>query len=143
MDSEQISDSLRNDKIIYTGIGLAVIAGLVLGLEAGSESLLGGDEVEVTLNIDDGDWSTENMVVENNSTVLGVLNTSHQVEYTEYDMGAFVTSIDGTGGQEDYSWLYFVNGESASSAVDRNYVSEGDNITFRYLHSNETSQYLN
>jgi hypothetical protein len=143
MELEQISDSLRGDKILYTGLGLLVLTGLVLALQMEFQDPAGGDQISVTLNIDDGsDWTTENVQVANNSSVFDALNSSHEVEYREYDMGYFVTSIDGTGGEEDYSWLFFVNGESAQVSVDNYILDDQDNVTFRYLHNNETSQYV-
>lgn len=143
MDLEQISDGLREDKILYTGFGLLVITGLVIGLETGIETMEGGQQVEATLNVDFRDsLETNTIEVENNTTVFQALNDTYEVKYTEYDAGAFITSIDGVSQNDKHSWLYFVNDESASVAVDQKYISEGDKITFRYLHNNETSEYV-
>ena len=65
-------------------------------------------------------------------TVLDLLLASHQVETQESDLGVLVTTIDGTGGDPDTFWLYYVDGEQAPMAADKYVTKNGQAIEWRY-----------
>lgn len=131
-----------NAKTGYIAGGLTLLVVLLAGMQM-QTPVAGGEQVEVSLLVDTGENIFEERVsVANNSSVFDALNQSFEVEYQEYSMGFFVTSIRNVSMDENHSWLYFVNGEVASKAVNNYLVSDGDNITFRYLNNSEASSYF-
>lgn len=126
---------------IAAGAALLVVVFAVMQMQP---SMQGGDQVQVSLTVDTGDnVFDERVSVANNSTVFDALNKTFEVEYQEYSIGYFVTSINNVSMDANHSWIYFVNGEPAQKAVNRYFVSDEDNITFRYLNNSAASSYFN
>ncbi len=66
------------------------------------------------------------------STALKLLDAAHDIAVETSDVGAYVTKIDGVGGEPNAFWLYYVNGQSAAIAADRYQTQSGDYIEWRY-----------
>lgn len=93
----------------------------------------GEDQIQVSLTLEKpNETVSEQVDVAVNSTVFDAVNQTYPVEYTEYDFGYFITSIDGLEQNDTHSWLYYVNNESATKAVNNYVLNETDNVTFRY-----------
>jgi hypothetical protein len=65
-------------------------------------------------------------------SVLDLLRASHEVETQDSAIGAYVISIDGTGGDSNTFWLYYVDGEAGTIAADQYETSDGETIEWRY-----------
>ncbi len=134
MDLEERVDSIDRNNLVYVVAGIALIAVAVVGIQYQSSAPETGEEgIQISLQLEKpGDIVSEQVNVPVNSTVFDALNQTYSVEYTEYDFGYFVTSIDGLAQNETHSWLYYVNNESATTAVNNYVLDSGDNVTFRY-----------
>lgn len=75
-------------------------------------------------------------------TAFTVLNSSHRVKYKQYEQGYFLTAIDGIKQNQTHSWLYFVNGQPPTQAVNNYQLKGGDKVSFRYLGQEESKQYF-
>jgi hypothetical protein len=94
---------------------------------------LGEDEINVSLELQKpGEKVTDYAVVPVNSTAFRAVNQTYEVEYTEYDFGYFVTSVDGLPQNDTHSWLYAVNNESATTSVNSYRLESGDQVSFKY-----------
>ncbi len=62
-----------------------------------------------------------------------------EIKYRDFggELGIFLESIDGVGGDEDKWWQYWVNGEYGQIGISAYFVSSGDSIEFKYEGSNE------
>lgn len=66
-------------------------------------------------------------------SALDALLSVSAVDYEmQAEMGAFVNSINGVGGDEDRFWIYYVNGEMPDVACSHYFPDDGDIITFSY-----------
>jgi len=136
MDLKNELDSISTNEVLYTAAGILLIAVAAYGLQYQNTPETGEETMEVSLNIDKANNSINRDVnIPVNSTVFDAVNQTFEVEYTEYDFGYFVTSIDGLGQNETHSWLYSVNNQSATTAVNNYVLSDSDQVTFR--HTNE------
>ena len=56
-----------------------------------------------------------------------------KLDYSESSMGVLINAIgDKVNGQEGKYWLFYVNGEMASVAADKQEVKAGDKIEFKF-----------
>ena len=69
------------------------------------------------------------------STVLEILEQSHEVEYRSLALGALVTGIDGQKSGSDAFWLYSVNDTMPTVAADKYVPAKGDTIKWRFTPS--------
>lgn len=77
----------------------------------------------------------QELKVQPGDTVFDLLNESGiKFSYKEYENGALVTSISGLPNTSK-SWMYYVNGEMPSVAVNKKMVEGGDLIKFKYQRS--------
>ncbi|MDH5533433.1 MAG: DUF4430 domain-containing protein [Candidatus Pacebacteria bacterium] len=85
--------------------------------------------------------TTETIIVETYSfeaTVSGqtafelLLGNVEKVEYTEYDFGTFVESINEIAGNNESFWAFHLNGEKAQAGADVTVLEEGDTVQFIY-----------
>lgn len=101
----------------------------------------GNATITVDITVDYGDevdkYSPE---VLNGSTVFSALNKSAEVDIKEYSFGYFVTSINGVTQNSTHSWMYFVNSESPSKAVNNYVLGEYDSVKFRFMSNNESAE---
>ncbi len=134
MDLEERLDSIDRNNLVYVVAGISLIAVAAVGIQYQSSAPETGEEgIQISLQLEKpNETVSEQVNVPVNSTVFDAVNQTYSVEYTEYDFGYFVTSIDGLAQNETYSWLYYVNNESATTAVNNYVLDSGDNVTFRY-----------
>ncbi|MFB6208114.1 MAG: DUF4430 domain-containing protein [Candidatus Nanohaloarchaea archaeon] len=127
----------------YVALGVGLLAVLLLAMQIQSP-VQGGEQISVSLKVDFGERvETRSLTLSNNTTAFEAVNGSFDVDYTEYDMGYFITSIGNVSMDSNHSWLYFVNSEPAKKAVNRYLLEDRDNLTFRYLNNSEASKYFN
>ena len=85
-------------------------------------------------------------VILENSTAFDVLKKKFDVEYTESEYGVFIIGIktpyDWINQDSEHFWMWFINGELAEVSADYYYAQKGDNITFKYLSSEESMAYF-
>lgn len=65
-------------------------------------------------------------------TPFSLLNQNETVEYTQYEMGVFINSINGLAASEDSYWALYVNGEYAQQAADQIELKAGDEVKWVY-----------
>lgn len=121
-------------EIIYITLGILLVALAAAGLQHQNDTPETGEtQISVSLSLDKpGQTFKQEIDIDVNSTVFDALNQTYSVEHTEYDFGYFVTSIDGLQQNDTHSWLYYVNNESATTAVNNYMLEDGDNVTFQY-----------
>ncbi|WEL23848.1 hypothetical protein HBNXNv_1016 [Candidatus Nanohalovita haloferacivicina] len=129
-------DFIGKKDVFYIFAGLFLLALAASGMQfsnSAPEVTFGEEHVVVNLTVEKPDAVlNENVSVRQNSTVFHVLNSTYDVEYTEYDFGYFVTSINGLSQNDTHSWLFYVDGEMPSTSVDNYRLSDSANVTFRY-----------
>jgi len=97
-------------------------------------------EEKATLVIDDGTGSpqTFELEVKEGTTAFDLLKEATDqagitLDYSESDFGVMIDAMgDKKGGQEDKYWLFYVNGEMAPVAADKQEVKVGDKVEFRF-----------
>lgn len=97
-------------------------------------------EQKATLVIDDGTENPQSFEfeVEEGTTVFDLLKEACEkanlkLDYSEFDFGVMVNTIgEKTGGEEGKYWLYYVNGEMAPVAVDKQEVKANDKVEFKF-----------
>jgi hypothetical protein len=62
---------------------------------------------------------------------LELLKVDHKVETQDSSLGSFVTSIDDTANTDNSYWMFYVNGELASSGADSYVTKNGEKIEWR------------
>jgi len=134
MDLEERLDSIDRNELLYVAAGVVLIAVAAAGIQYQNSAPETGEEgIQISLELEKlGETVGGQINVPVNSTVFDAVNQTYSVDYTEYDFGYFVTSIDGLAQNETHSWLYYVNNESATTAVNNYVLDSGDNVTFRY-----------
>jgi len=78
------------------------------------------------------------LVVERDNSVFDLLEKADLAfDYEEYEVGAFISSIEGIENNTDENkfWIYYVNGERAEKAVDKKLIGAGDEINFKFEES--------
>ena len=100
--------------------------------------------MEARLLIDYGSHEIDGIVtIESGKTALDALEINHKVDGKMYEgMGYFVTGIDDIKSNNDYNWLFFVDGEVAQSSADNIEISDGIEIEFRYLSNEESMRFF-
>ncbi len=139
-------------KIIWVSAIIAVI--LVIGgvyyqnTQEKNEPQVAGIETareeQVVLVINDGENNPRNydFNLEGGETVFDLLNRASMrenfvLETKEYDFGISIEAIGGKrGGEDNKYWIYYVNGEMGSVAVDQQVAQSGDQIEFRFEENN-------
>jgi len=134
MDLKKKLDSIERTEILYIAAGVLLVAVAGAGLQySDQDPELGEDEINVSLELQKpGEKVTDYAVVPVNSTAFRAVNQTYEVEYTEYDFGYFVTSVDGLPQNDTHSWLYAVNNESATTSVNSYRLESGDQVSFKY-----------
>lgn len=129
-----------------TGAGIVLLAVILVGVTALWQPVneSGGDQIAVTMTVDAGaaGTDTETLTVANNTTAFGALNASHAVEYQTSSQGIFITGIDGTTQNGTHSWLFFVNGDPPSVGANAYTLSDGDNVTFRFVSNEQAMEFF-
>jgi len=119
--------TMNREKI---GIGLIVVAGVVLGIY-GITSLQDAEgEVTARLTIENDGIHEYEATVPAGSTVVYLMRACG---VSFIDEGGFITSIEGVSqdeGTQTY-WIYYVNGEMAAVGARDYGVQDGDEVTWR------------
>lgn len=138
MELKKKLDSIETTELMYVTAGIVLLGIAAAGLQyQNSNPEMADEQITISLQLDKPNNSINTEVdLEPNSTAFDALNNSFEINYTEYDFGYFVTSINGVSQNETHSWLYFVNNEPANKAVNKYYLSEADNVTFSYTSEN-------
>ena len=60
------------------------------------------------------------------------------IQYRDFggEMGIFLESINDVGGDDDYWWQYWINGEYSQVGISRQFVEPDDHIRFEYTGGN-------
>jgi hypothetical protein len=82
---------------------------------------------------------------EKNSTISGInaedayaalqqatVNANLNLKTKKYSFGIFIEEIAGLKNTKDKSWIYYVNGKSATQAADVQRVEDGDLLEWKY-----------
>ncbi len=59
-------------------------------------------------------------------------NRGWQIEVKQYDFGNLVEAINGRENTPGKAWLYFINGQAATQAADKQELKAGDAVEWRY-----------
>lgn len=75
--------------------------------------------------------------VSENATALSLLQSASaennlQLNIDTYDFGSFVSGIDTATASAEFTWLYYINGESAQVGSDQYILKPGDLIEWKY-----------
>lgn len=134
MDLKKGLDSIERTELLYIAAGIILVAVAAVGLQYQNQPPETGEgQVQVSLALDKPNSTVSDQInIDVNSTAFDAVNQTYPIKYTEYDFGYFVTSIDGLAQNDTYSWLYSVNNESVTKAVNNYVLDNGDNVTFRY-----------
>ncbi len=65
-------------------------------------------------------------------TPFSLLRDNTDAQYTQYDFGVFVTSINGQLANENYYWAVYVNNKYAEEAADKIQLAIGDQVEWRF-----------
>jgi hypothetical protein len=127
-------------RIIFI-ITILIITGILFFWEDNKDISLRGEieveekEVSLTINKGEGEKLSYNKEIIGETTVFDLLIESDvNVEYEEYDIGVFVTAIDGieNNPKDNSNWMYYVNGEQPGVGADQKKVFPGDNVEWKY-----------
>jgi Domain of unknown function (DUF4430) len=69
---------------------------------------------------------------EHGKTVFEILDTNHDVDYTESDMGVFINSIDGIKNADGKYWRYYINDNPGKVAADKVNLTAEDIVEWKY-----------
>ena len=97
-------------------------------------------EGEVVLIIDEGEGGPETFqgVAREGMTAFDLLQEKTQeiglaLKTKTYDMGVFIEAIgDKENGEDGKYWLYYVNGEMPLLSADKQLLSSGDKVEFKF-----------
>jgi len=56
-----------------------------------------------------------------------------EIKVKQYDFGVFIEEIDGKKNTAEKSWIFFINGKSATEASDKYKVQPGDLVEWKYI----------
>lgn len=134
MEHEPESDSTDRQDWLFIAIGsvlIAVAVAIPTVFMDGTAQTNSTGTVSLVIETP-ADLRNESVSLTPNMTVFDAVNATYPVEYTEYDFGYLITSIDGLAQNDSHAWLYSVNGEEAMKAANNYPLNESDTIRFRY-----------
>ena len=139
MDLKKKLGSIERTEISYILIGTLMVLAAALGLQYQEKSISPGEnKIDVSMTLEKpNETLTDTRNIKVNSTVFDAVNQSYELDFTEYDFGYFITSIDGLEQNRTHSWLYKVNNDSVNNAVNNYVLTEDSNITFTYTANSE------
>ena len=56
-----------------------------------------------------------------------------ELKTKQYDFGVFVEAIGTLANTKEKSWIYFVNGKSGTVAADKQSLTAGDTVEWKYI----------
>jgi hypothetical protein len=119
--------------VAFVGIVLLLFIGWLVGIQQAPVSSLKpqvfpGDEIQPATQV----LNTITLEGEDGKTVYDLLSVKHRVESRASDLGIYIESIDGIGGDPDAFWLYYLDGLPATQAADKQETKTGQKIEWRY-----------
>lgn len=157
MDSAQSSNNWAADvNWKYLGLGLVILIAVGASLHLVDITSF---ETQPDRNPDNDSYSSQKLEIEvqikgagrskryelhpkASITAFAAVNKSHEVTYNRYEQGYFITAIGDLKQNKTHSWLYFVNGQPPTQAVNNYYLKDGDQVTYRYLGNKESKKYF-
>ena len=118
--------------VLCLGFATGCTNGIAPAPDSGSESVSEVAEVSGTIAVwgEDGEGAVQSFTCDEGSTVLDVLQSTHDVVAEDSEYGPYVVTIDGYTPDETSGWIYTVNGESVPESAGEYEVSEGDEIVW-------------
>ncbi|MFX1566544.1 MAG: DUF4430 domain-containing protein [Promethearchaeota archaeon] len=92
--------------------------------------------IDIELTIDYGNTTQQFFSGQVGATVFDILNQTSNVTFTQYPYGKFITSINGIENNANNNgryWQYWVNDELAPVAADNYFLTDGDQVLWKYL----------
>jgi hypothetical protein len=89
----------------------------------------------ITLEINDTKYESE---IEKEISIydfMSKLRNEGKIDFTEKNyigMGKFIISINGTKGNGEQNWIYYVNGKKAQIGVSNYKINPGDVVSWKY-----------
>lgn len=126
---KQFLSTTRQKRIVF-----GVITGLVVALSITSYTVTTGvmSQTAPETAVSPQPVTEFTYVATAGTSVLTQLDQIADVKTQESEFGAFVDSINGTkGGTDGKYWLYFVNGESATTSADSYITKGGEKIEWK------------
>lgn len=92
------------------------------------------EEVEVRVDFGDDETAVELVTAKTAFEALqaAAKNRDWPVEVKEYDFGSLVEVINGLKNVSDKAWIYYINGEAATQAADKQELKAGDVVEWKY-----------
>lgn len=111
---------------------LSLIKGKTEGGEKASQLL---EEVEVNVDFGDEEAAVELVQAKTAYEALqaAAKNRGWLMEVKKYDFGSLVEAINGQENTEGKAWIYFINGQAATQAADKQELKAGDVVEWKYI----------
>lgn len=92
---------------------------------------------EVEIRVDFGDSEEAAVELVEAKTAYEALqaaaeNRNWQLQVKNYDFGSLVEAINGQKNTSDKAWIYFINGQAATQAADKQELKAGDVVEWKY-----------
>jgi len=94
------------------------------------------EEVEVRIDFGDNEEAALELVKAKTAyeaLQAAVKNRTWQVEVKQYDFGNLVEAINGQKNTSEKAWIYFINGQPATQAADKQELKAGDVAEWKYI----------
>lgn len=103
--------------------------------EGGGEVNLLLEEVEVSVDFEDEEAAVELVQAKTAYEALqaAAKNRGWQLQVKNYDFGQLVEAINGQKNTSDKAWIYFINGQAATQAADKQELKAGDVVEWKYI----------
>lgn len=143
-----MENNIKNTKI-FLRVSLIIIAVLILAIflqyktswKVTSEAIENTQiqKIEVLISIEENEISNLKAIkIDSGKTAFDALlkfteENNIIIETKEYEVGIFIESIGGVkNGQDGKYWMYYINGKLASVSADKQKISDGDKIVFKF-----------
>ena len=93
------------------------------------------EEVEVKVDFGDNEEAAVELVEAKTAyeaLQAAAKNRDWQMEVKQYDFGSLVEAINGRKNTGDKAWIYFINGQAATQAADKQELKAGDVVEWKY-----------
>ncbi|MDZ7586566.1 MAG: DUF5667 domain-containing protein [Patescibacteria group bacterium] len=93
------------------------------------------EEVEVSVDFGDNEEAAVELVEAKTAyeaLQAAAENRDWLLQVKDYDFGSLVEAINGVKNTSDKAWIYFINGESATKAADKQELKAGDVVEWKY-----------
>lgn len=93
------------------------------------------EEVEVNVNFGDEEAAVELVQAKTAYEALQAAaeNRGWLLQVKNYDFGNLVEAINGEKNTPDKAWIYFINGQPATQAADKQELKAGDVVEWKYI----------